>query len=100
MDLTEERLDEISSDGTAQHLLCEAAQKKAEYWDALSRLERYVGLTLEAGVLDPLAIRFETSVTRDASTEVDPDILKDALTEGFRQGGEVMDETGIAVPEE
>lgn len=100
MDVTEEKLDEISSDRTAQQLLYEAAQKKAAYWDALSRLERYVGLTVEGDVLDSLAIRFETSVSRDASTEVDPDLLKDALTEGFRQGGEVMDETGIAVPEE
>lgn len=73
---------------------------RAAYWNALSRLERYAGLTLEASVLDPLAIRFETFVSRGASTEVDPDLLKDALKQGFRQGGEVIDETGIAVPEE
>lgn len=73
---------------------------RAAYWDALSRLERYVGLTLEASVLNPLAFGFESSVSRDASTEVDPDLLKDALKQGFRQGGEVIDETGIAVPEE
>lgn len=100
MDVTEEKLDEISSDRTAQQLLYEAAQKKAAYWDALSRLERYVGLTVEGDVLDSLAISFETSPTPETSTEVDPELLRDALKQGFRQGGEVMDETGIAVPEE
>jgi len=100
MNLTEEKLDEISSDETAQELLSEAARKKAAYWDALSQLERYVGLTLEGDVLDHLAFGFETSVSREASTEVDPDLLKSAMKKGFRRGGEVIDETGIAVPEE
>jgi transglutaminase-like putative cysteine protease len=90
-EVTDEDLDRIAEDERAQELLAQAARKKAEFWDALSDLERYVGLEFDSDVT-PLAVDVGRAPTYD--TDFDADMLKERLKEGFEHKA-VVDETGI-----
>lgn len=92
-----EGLSDITSNETAQQLLEQAVRKKAEYWDALGQLEDYVGLSFEAD-LTGLVFEIDTPAGSD-NTNLDSDRLREELEKGFKAGGDVLDETGIAVPE-
>lgn len=81
MNITEEDLNRIADDMQAREQLQRVIEKKMEYWDALSDLERYVGLEFPSDRVPNAKI-------------TDTDKLRRLLSENFNTDG-IVDKTGI-----
>lgn len=86
---SDEVLELIKNDKTAQRLLAEALIKKAEFWDALSDLEQYVGLEFPEGDTEHLASSVATPAHQAHVSDFDTENLKFALEQGFKNSAVV-----------
>lgn len=94
---SDEVLELIKDDKTAQRLLAEALIKKARFWDALSDLEQYVGLEFPEGDTEHLASSVCTPASQARISDFDTKSLKLALERGFENSAAVGNGTAANV---